>query len=321
MSVWRGILQRKDDEWTSSFRGLDGIEEKPEIYNENIPAFKHNGVHLVNHKELRSDEAFLEDFSPFVCKKTDEEKRRLREDWFGSNVESDTLQAFLDSVLGQPSATAEDYAAIDAQELSLFEGSTGGKTESDIESILHRLESKSFGGGIQAATMAGGFSVGREDDLDEVESSVKLPEEALKSATYLRTQNITQITQLQDALENAEATIERLKGNLTSEDEKDELLRAYHTQSHIYNILGQAEKAKAAQSNKTRLTTSETFLQENPIYQSWKAVERDYTYKEMKAHFTSNLSKSSYGTGLGDARNKESMIALLVKHSIAPPKK
>ena len=113
MSLWRGILQRRDDEWTSSLRGLDGIEAKPVFHNENIPAFKHNPVHLVVRKELRSEEDFLMDFTPFICKKTEEEKARLRQGWLGSNTEDkDALQAFLNAFLGIDDAE-EAYEAQD----------------------------------------------------------------------------------------------------------------------------------------------------------------------------------------------------------------
>jgi hypothetical protein len=98
MSLWSGILQRKDDEWTSSFRGLDGIEAKPKIYSENTPVFTHQGTNLVNRKELRQEEAYLKDYTPFVSKKSPEYLRQLRnEEWGGSNgtEESDFLNMIM----------------------------------------------------------------------------------------------------------------------------------------------------------------------------------------------------------------------------------
>jgi hypothetical protein len=113
MSLWRGILQRKDDEWTSSFRGLDGIEVKPKIHNENIPVFKHHGTNLVNRKELRQEEAYLKDFTPFVGKKNPEYLRQLRnEEWGGSNgtEESDFLNMIMNRqvVLAERAYLAEE---------------------------------------------------------------------------------------------------------------------------------------------------------------------------------------------------------------------
>jgi len=92
MSLWRGILQQRRDEWTSSLRGLDGIEEKPEIYNENIPAFRHNGAKLGFTKDLRTDEQAQKDFTPFQNKKSAEYLTQLRKaEWEGSNFVNDML--------------------------------------------------------------------------------------------------------------------------------------------------------------------------------------------------------------------------------------
>jgi hypothetical protein len=107
----RGILQRRGDEWTSSLRGLDGIEAKPRFHNENVPVFKHHGTNLVIKKELRSDEAFLKDFTPFKGKKDAYYLKRLRKEWLDSNVDDSlTLEGFLASIGGYETA-AEVYEA------------------------------------------------------------------------------------------------------------------------------------------------------------------------------------------------------------------
>jgi hypothetical protein len=112
MSLWRGILQRRDDEWTSSLRGLDGIEAKPEIYNENIPAFRHNGAKLGFKKDLRTDEQAQKDFTPFKNKKEPSVLKKLRQDWLGSNFDMN-LEDWIAGVLGGTSAR-EAYEAQDA---------------------------------------------------------------------------------------------------------------------------------------------------------------------------------------------------------------
>lgn len=110
MSLFR-LLNERRDEWTSSLSGLDGLEAKPEIYNENIPAFKHNPVHLVVRKELRSDEAFLRDFTPFNNKKDAEYLNKMRlTEWLDANMPDTTL-------LGD--TTAEAYHAQDVVDTEL----------------------------------------------------------------------------------------------------------------------------------------------------------------------------------------------------------
>ena len=107
----RSILQRRGDEWTSSLRGLDGIEAKPKFHNENVPVFKHHGTNLVVRKELRSDEAFLKDFTPFKGKKDAYYLSRLRKEWLDSNVDDSlTLEGFFASIGGYETA-AEVYEA------------------------------------------------------------------------------------------------------------------------------------------------------------------------------------------------------------------
>jgi len=131
MSLWRGILQRRDDEWTSSLRGLDGIEAKPVFHNENIPAFRHHGAKLGFKKDLRTDEQAQKDFSPFVNKKLREYLKNLRSGWYGSNLDT----GFLDFLLSPEEAEARD--AYRAQEDVM-------PSREQIEFLLSGLDARLF---------------------------------------------------------------------------------------------------------------------------------------------------------------------------------
>lgn len=110
MSLFR-LLNERRDEWTSSFRGLDGIEAKPEIYNENIPAFRHQGARLGFKKDLRTDEQAQKDFTPFVNKKSPEYLASLRNsEWEGSNPTELGFAAFFNP---EAAEAEENYQAQD----------------------------------------------------------------------------------------------------------------------------------------------------------------------------------------------------------------
>lgn len=90
MKKWRGILQRGDDVWTASSRGLDTLALKPEIISEQKPIFRfgYRGG-LVCRRELRSEEAYLKSFTPFFNKKTPDYLKRLRTAFFEPNGEGE----------------------------------------------------------------------------------------------------------------------------------------------------------------------------------------------------------------------------------------
>ena len=90
MKKWRNILQRKEDVWTSSFRGLDTLALKPEIISEQKPIFRlgYRGG-LVCRRELRSEEAYLKSFTPFFNKKTPDYLKRLRTAFYEPNGEGE----------------------------------------------------------------------------------------------------------------------------------------------------------------------------------------------------------------------------------------
>lgn len=133
MSLWRGILQRRDDEWTSSLRGLDGREAKPKIYNENIPVFAHQGAKLGFNKDLRTDEQAQKDFTPFVNKKSPEYLARMRNtEWLDSEVPGSSipqLQA-LNAALGGRGAE-EAYEEQDAPFADIDVGLFGDSDEEE----------------------------------------------------------------------------------------------------------------------------------------------------------------------------------------------
>jgi hypothetical protein len=135
MSLWRGILQQRRDEWASSLRGLDGIEAKPQIYNENIPVFAHHGAKLGFKKDLRTDEQAQKDFTPFVNKKSPEYLARMRNtEWLDSEMPETTfpqVQALFVAMGGRDAG--EEYEAQDAPLADIDVGLFGDSDEEEDE--------------------------------------------------------------------------------------------------------------------------------------------------------------------------------------------
>lgn len=321
MSLWRGILQRRDDEWTSSLRGLDGIEAKPVFHNENIPAFKHNPVHLVVRKELRSEEDFLMDFTPFICKKTEEEKARLRQGWLGSNLEGDALKDFLTALWGGETAEEAYEAQDEAGEpvTSLFGSEDLPITTTSMGEI------KLVEGRTGFVVIGGG---GRERDLAEIEGGGRMAGEisvALASATgQLKAMGITTPEGVRDALERAEATIARLKAEgIKSHADKQALIDAYKLQGNIYTVLGRAEEARTARGLQAETTRGRSLLTETAEFKQWEeavnpSTGKRFTFKELKEYYKGQVG-ASRDVGLTGRTNLRSMYELLSEKGIKPP--
>jgi hypothetical protein len=179
MSLWRGILQQRRDEWASSLRGLDGIEAKPEIHNENVPVFRHQGTGLVIRRELRSEEVYLKDYTPFKNKKDAEYLKRIRlMEWLGSDLEEAlTIEQFLAGLRGEDTAE-EAYEAQDDVRGSAFDGvsevGTLARTTTSIADIMWRFDERdaergTFAvGGAGTGTVGGGGGGGGASDVADL---------------------------------------------------------------------------------------------------------------------------------------------------------
>jgi hypothetical protein len=193
MKHWRGILQRADDDWTASARGLDTLALKPKILSEQKPIFRlgYEGG-LVCRRELRSEENYLKSFTPFVNKKTPEYLRQKRNASFEPNGIDDSF-----FTLGGERTEA---GAIEEEE-EYTEGEVGGGGVSDEE----RSEGPPlpFGFGYE----------GREEDegyFDEME-----PEEIAYIYKARMVETLSLEFQMADTLEEKQEIYDALKDELT----------------------------------------------------------------------------------------------------------
>ena len=189
MKQWRNILQRGDDVWTASSRGLDKLALKPEIISEQKPVFRlgYEGG-LVFRRELRSEEEFLKDFTPFVNKKTSEYLEEMRKAWFEPNGLDDSIydmffggeRTAAEAVREQEEYEHEEEEFIHDDWASLFSGAEEplSTVASDIRGILERHEPSSEarasvgGGGSVAAAAAAGLPGWARGSLDTKLTSV-----------------------------------------------------------------------------------------------------------------------------------------------------
>lgn len=355
MSLWRGILQQRRDEWASSLRGLDGIEAKPEIYNENIPVFKHQGTGLVIRRELRSEEAYLKDYTPFKNKKDADYLKRMRlMEWLGSDLEeAGTIEDFLAGLRGE--ATAEE--AYDAEEdvrEGVEEGALDGvseaetglaRTSTSIADIMWRLDEKeagigSFaGGGAGTGTLGGGGGGGASDvaDLAELGEEENLEEAVQNLKAYgittkrdLENFSMSWEGEVRHALEQAqERGKSHLGGTVYVYEDKRRILDMYRVRITVGRLKG--EDVKPIQSRLDSFIKADTtpIPEHKHLREAWaksdiakeQLKEIFKTWKasaEGKAHMRANPGMASHAL-LAGRTNYQSLYELLTDLGIKPP--
>ena len=301
MSLWRGILQQRRDEWTSSLRGLDGIEAKPKIYNENIPVFRHNEPHLVVRRELRSEEAYLKTYTPFKNKKDAKYLERIRAEWLGSNLDDDlSLEGFLAQIRGELTA-GEAYEAQDdlgsEHSVGISEGEAiEEETESEIDRMWRLDEwgkvdegaeprGTFVGGGAGTGTAGGGGGSAAEDvaNLEELGEEGNLDD----AVQNLKSYGITTRGELENfvlgweadvrgALEKAKVDAKGEEGGMLergkiSSTDKHRIIEMYRVRMNISRLTGK-EDAKSFQARMVSFIRGQETIptaKEKPIKDAW----------------------------------------------------
>lgn len=238
MKQWKNILQRGDDVFTASSRGLDRLALKPEIPSEQKPIFRlgYEGG-LVCRRELRSEEEYLKSFTPFVNKKTPEYLEAMRKAWFEPNGLDDSIydmffggqRTAADAVREQEEFEDEEESVFSfGPSATLFSHFNDAEetVASDIRGILERHEPSSEarasvadaigGGGVSAALPYGGSEdlEAKRTELERVQDTLQKIHEIQEKVTRLRQPPEEGVVRapliVGGVIERAEAEIERL---------------------------------------------------------------------------------------------------------------
>jgi hypothetical protein len=309
MSLWRGILQQRRDEWTSSLRGLDGIEAKPEIYNENIPAFRHNGTSLVVRNELRSDEAFLRDFTPFDNKKGIEYLNKMRaSEWLDANMPDTSLfgDTAIKAYVAQDDVTTE-LPPSPPSEPDYYEG------QAEDEEFFAEFQDEIMDNPFQPGT-AEYKMIERRNDI--------VRGRGIEAYTYKE----RQMERLSVAFSSAETVREK-------QEAYDNFLAAWvaggNSEQSFINMWGMRPEETVmsggggAEAEQARIDAERNRAAMEDMIEEWKyainpATGNQFTKSELKEYIKTTLGKSR-NIGLSGINSYRALFKYMIENGITPP--
>ena len=270
MKKWRNILQR--DDYIVSFKGLDSLALKPEIPSEQKPIFRlgYEGG-IVCRRELRTEEEYLKDFTPFVNKKTSEYLEAMRKAWFEPNgLEDSVYDMFFGNARTEADAVEEEEEFIHDDWASLLARTEEASTlASDARGIFERHVPSSEahgmvgGGGSVAAAAATALPYGGSEDLEAKRAELERVQDTLQRIHEIK----EELIRLRQPREEGGAGGGRAP-MLTAADEgraEVELERLYRSLGHTPGEVKDMMKESEAE---LRVVPPEA--QETPEFKAWE---------------------------------------------------